>query len=119
MSIALIARSTKKQNGIYCCIIHKTKYTVDILCTVITLLNNEINSYMKKWFFKTFTTAYFHFLRSFFIIMNVNFEIFIKTHAILYFYYGTRSSHWKCSIKKLFLKMMQHSQENVCVGVSF
>ena len=30
-----------------------------------------------------------------------------------------RSSHQKCSIKKLFLKILQYSQENICVGVSF
>ena len=27
-----------------------------------------------------------------------------------------RSSHWRCSIKKLFLKISQYSQENTCVG---
>ena len=30
-----------------------------------------------------------------------------------------RSSHQKCSIKKLLLKILQYSQENICVGVSF
>ena len=30
-----------------------------------------------------------------------------------------KSSHQKCSIKKLFLKFLQYSQENTCVGVSF
>ena len=30
-----------------------------------------------------------------------------------------RSSHWRCSIKKVFLKKIQNSQENTCVGVSF
>ena len=43
MSIGLITTSTKKRNGIYCCLIDKTKYIVDILYTVITLLNNEMN----------------------------------------------------------------------------
>ena len=28
------------------------------------------------------------------------------------------SSHQRCSIKKLFLKILQYSQENTCVGVS-
>ena len=35
---------------------------------VITLVNNEINLYMKKCFSQTYTTAIFHFMRSFFII---------------------------------------------------
>ena len=30
-----------------------------------------------------------------------------------------RSSHKKCSIKKLFLKILQSYRENICVGVSF
>ena len=30
-----------------------------------------------------------------------------------------RSRHQRCSIKKLFLKVLQYSQENTCVGVSF
>ena len=86
MPIALIATSTKKQNGIYCCIIHKTKYIVDILCTVITFLNNKINLHTKKCFFQTCTIAISIFLRNFFIIMIVNFEIFIKTHVLLYLF---------------------------------
>ena len=30
-----------------------------------------------------------------------------------------RSSHRRCSIKKLYLKISQNSRENTCVGVSF
>ena len=30
-----------------------------------------------------------------------------------------RSSHWRCSIKKLFLRIPQYSKDNTCVGVSF
>ena len=33
-------------------------------------------------------------------------------------FYIYRSSHQMCSIKKLFLKIVQYSQENTCVGVS-
>ena len=29
-----------------------------------------------------------------------------------------RSSHWKCSAKQVFLKILQQSQESTCVGVS-
>ena len=38
--------------------------------------------------------------------------------ARLHPYYGFRSNHRRCSIKKLFLKILQYSQENNCVGVS-
>ena len=31
----------------------------------------------------------------------------------------SRSSHWKCYVKKLFLKIWQISQESTCVGISF
>ena len=30
-----------------------------------------------------------------------------------------RSSHWRCTVKKVFLKISQISQENIFVGVSF
>ena len=33
MSIALLTASTKMRNGVYCCVMHKTKHIVDILCT--------------------------------------------------------------------------------------
>ena len=79
------------------------------LCTVITtLLNNEINLHMKKCFF---LSHFPFFLRSFFIITNVNFEIFIKTPVFLYFYDEARSSHRRCSMKKLFLKISQYSKK--------
>ena len=67
---------------------------------------------MKKCFFQTYKTAIFHFFCE-------AFEIFIKTHVLLYFYDWNRSSHQRCSIKKLFLKFSQYSQENTCVGVFF
>ena len=60
MSIVLITTGTKKWNGIYCCVIHEMKYIADILCTVIILLYNEINLYMKKCFFQTYPIAIFH-----------------------------------------------------------
>ena len=98
MSIAPITTSTKMQNGIYCCVIHKMKYIVDILCRVITLLSSNINLFIKKCFFRTYTTAIFQF----FITMNINFKIFIKAHMLLYSYDETRSSHWRCSIKNFY-----------------
>ena len=70
------------QNGVYCCVIHETKYYVSILCTVITLLSNEINLFMRKCFFQIYTIVIFQFFEKRFYIMNVNFEIFIKTHVL-------------------------------------
>ena len=31
---------------------------------------------------------------------------------------SSRSSHWRCSVKKVFLKICEVSQKNICVGVS-
>ena len=31
----------------------------------------------------------------------------------------SRSSHWRCSVKKVLLKFWQNSQENTCGAVSF
>ena len=42
---------------------------------------------------------------------NYRYELWVKDRF--------RSSHHRCSIKKLFLKISQYSQENTCVGVSF
>ena len=58
-----------------------------------------------------FSNHFPFFLRSFFIITNVNFEIFIKTPVFLYFYDEARSSHRRCSMKKLFLKISQYSKK--------
>ena len=85
MSIALVATTIKMRNGIYCCVNHKMKYIADILCIVITLLSNKIHLFTKKCFFQTYATAIFQFFRSFFIIVNVYFEIFIKTHYFCFY----------------------------------
>ena len=37
-------------------------------------------------------------------------------------WFGTqyfRSSHWRCSIKKLFLEILQYSQKKTCAGITF
>ena len=85
---------------------------------MITPVNNEINLYMKKCF-PFFEKSFIIIIIIIIIIVNVDFEIFIKTHVLLYFYKETRSSHRTCSLKKLFLKILQYLQENACVGVSF
>ena len=61
------------------------------LCTVITLVNDEANLYMNKCFFQAYATAILHFMKSFFIVMNVDLEIFVKTHVFLYFYNETEA----------------------------
>ena len=42
---------------------------------------------------------FFFFFFSFFIVMNVDLKIFVKTHVLLYFYNETRSSHQRYSTK--------------------
>ena len=32
---------------------------------------------------------------------------------------GYKQEKWRCSVKEAFLKILQNSQENTCVGVSF
>ena len=45
---------------------------------------HQNNLYMKKYFFQTYATSIFHFFsRSFFIIINVNLKIFIKTETFI------------------------------------
>ena len=46
---------------------------------------------------------------------NNTFEIFAEYLPFLEY----RSSHQRCSIKKVFLKILQNSQENTCARVSF
>ena len=94
MSIALITTSIKKWNGVFCCVIHKTKYFVDILCTVLTLLN----LYMKKCFSQTYTTAIFQ------VFSILNFEIFIKTHVIFIFLWWNQKQPPEVFHKKAVLK---------------
>ena len=57
-----------------------------------------------------------------FNIVNVN-QLLSRKHTmsrgILQFWTIFRSSQQNCSIKKLFLKILQYSKENTYVGVSF
>ena len=46
-------------------------------------------------------------------ISQVELEILRNSSTIF------RSSHWRCSIKKLFSNILWYSQKNTCVGVSF
>ena len=69
-----------------------TKCIFDFLCTVITLVNNETNLYMKK------CHSHFAFFEKLFYFY-VDLNIFVKTHVLFYFYNETRSSHQRCSMK--------------------
>ena len=51
---------------------------------------------------------------------NMKYASWLEYTAYLFmFLIRTRSCHRRCSIKKLFLKISQCSQENTCVGFSF
>ena len=53
---------------------------------------------------------------------NTNFLLLFSSADKTHYIYGScRSSHFRCSIKKMFLKNSQFSKENTCVrvGVSF
>ena len=58
-----------------------------------------------------------HSLRSFILgCLAKNSELFSISYFVLWFY---RSSHRRCFVKKVLLKISQNSQENTCTGVSF
>ena len=50
-------------------------------------------------------------------------DFYLKSHKVCVWLSDqltkTRSSHWRCSIKKVLLKISQNPQENTCVRVSF
>ena len=62
----------------------------------------------------TYTTAILHFLRSFFIVMNTDLEIFVKTRVLLQFYNETRSSHQRCSIKAVLENFAIFTRKDLC-----
>ena len=47
------------------------------------------------------------------------FTFALKFACFILVYLMSRSSHRRCSVKKVFLKVSQYSQENTSVGVSF
>ena len=53
---------------------------------------------------------------SFFLLLPCFFKNYL---ANIRFRFEFRNSHQRCSIKKLFLEILQYAQENTCVGVSF
>ena len=67
------------------------------------LLLKEVH-FLKKWFFDLFAS-----LGNIFKFQNVTLE-----HIV-----GVRSSHQRCSTKKLLLKILHYLQEKTCVVVFF
>ena len=51
--------------------------------------------------------------------MNDNIEAVVRRCSVILVYNVTRSSHRRCSVKKMFLEISQNWQENTCVRVSF
>ena len=54
----------------------------------------------------------------------LEFDIFFLTYSLTYsrddiLLFETETVAWRCLVKKVFLEILQNSQENTCVGVSF
>ena len=65
-----------------------------------------------------FLNAILHFLRSFFfIVINAGWEVFVKTHVLLYFYNETRSSHQRCSIKAVLENFATFTTKHLCCNL--
>ena len=50
------------------------------------------------------------------LLTAILYHFFIHLITLISYY---RSSHWRCSIKNMFLKISQNSQESTCAKVSF
>ena len=88
-------------------------YLNDILLSVFRCIQRKLDVLIcfVKPFCPRYTTQ---------VIFSMNSTIFMKEASsflkkiVLLF----RSSHWRCSVKKVFLKISQNSQDNTCVRVS-
>ena len=90
VSVALITRVQKCEWRL---LLHNSWNVFLILYVQWLLLCQQRDQLIyEKIFLQTCTTAILHFLRRFFIVMNVDLEIFVKTHVLLFFYNETRSS---------------------------
>ena len=70
----------------------------------------------EKMFFPILCNTHFafFFFFSFFIVMNVDLKIFVKTHVLLYFYNETRSSHQRYSIKARLENFAIFTRKHLC-----
>ena len=101
----------KKWNAslIFLCI---SNYAI-FLSIHILVISKVISDSFLRFFFLSLECT-FRIKKTFFISTRVAVEIFK-----LFKYSSCRSSRQRCSIKKLFLKILQRSQESNCIGVSF
>ena len=54
------------------------------------------------------------------ILRDPPFEFELESiERVKFFHFICRSSHQRCSVKKVFLEISQNSQENTCARVSF
>ena len=74
---------------------------------------------MWNLFYKPVFSKCFRFNWSFLWIPLYPLFHLLKLHVTSCVYNMYRSSHQRCSLKKMFLKILIISQENICVGVSF
>ena len=76
------------------------------------------NPYWSKWINITLATEVL--AQSMELIWNDGWEVTLcKKHFFTFWISFIRSSHYRCSIKKVFLNIWQNSQENTCARVSF
>ena len=99
MPIPLITTSTKRRNSVYCCVIHETKYIVEILCTVL-LFSDEINLSLKKCFFQTSTTAIFHFFEKLFYYYECKLRNILKNTCAFMFLWWNQKQPLEVFYKK-------------------
>ena len=55
----------------------------------------------------------------FFTVINAGWEVFVKTHVLLYFYNETRSSHQRCSIKAVLKNFAIFTRKHLCWNLFF
>ena len=84
-------------------ICHVYFMSLHVFYVFIISFHNYRTSIQIFLFYKFFCTS----------LSKVELEILRNSSTVL------RSSHPRCSIKKLFLKILRHSQEDTCVGIYF
>ena len=72
----------------------------------ITLLNNEINLYMKKCFFQTYTIAIFHFFEKLFYYYECKLRNFYKNTFVFVFLWWSQKQPPEVFYKKVVLKKL-------------
>ena len=65
------------------------------------------------WHLLIFSLTFTFYVGIFLWLSVINFTLTIRVLVI------DRSSHWRCSVKKMFLEILQNSLENTCARFSF